>query len=54
MNKSSIKAIDKSILSEQTTLLPNEIIEIENYFYQKIDQSKSCSKKLNMLQLLII
>ena len=48
MNKSSsIKAIDKTILSEQTKLRLSEIIGIENYFYQKIDQRKSCSKKLN-------
>ena len=25
----------------------SEIIEIENYFYQEINQRKSCSKKLN-------
>ena len=55
MNKSSsIKAIDKTILSEQTKLRLSEIIGIENYFYQEIDQRKPCSKKLNMLQLLII
>ena len=48
MNKSgSIRAIDKSILSEQTKLRLSEIIGIENYFYQEIDQRKSCSKKLN-------
>ena len=48
MNKSSsIKAIDKTILSEQTKLRLSEIIGIENYFYQEIDQRKSCSKKLN-------
>ena len=48
MNKSSsIKAIDKTILSEQTKIRLSEIIGIENYFYQEIDQRKSCSKKLN-------
>ena len=48
MNKSSsIKAINKTILSEQTKLRLSEIIGIENYFYQEIDQRKSCSKKLN-------
>ena len=48
MNKSSsIEAIDKTILSEQTKLRLSEIIGIENYFYQEIDQRKSCSKKLN-------
>ena len=48
MNKSSsIKAIDKTILSEQTKIRLSEIIGIENYFYQEIDQRKSYSKKLN-------
>ena len=46
MNKSSsIKAINKTILSEQTKLRLSEIIGIENYFYQETDQRKSCSKK---------
>ena len=50
MNKSSsIKATDKTFLSEQTKLRLSEIIRIENYFQQEIetDQRKSCSKKLN-------
>ena len=48
MNESnSIKAIDKTNLSEQTKFRLSEIIGIENYFYQEIDQRKSCSKKLN-------
>ena len=48
MNKSSsIKAIDKTILSEQTKLRLSEIIGNANYLYQEIDQRKSCSKKLN-------
>ena len=48
MNKSnSIEAIDKTILSEQTKFRLSEIIGIENYFYQEINQRKSCSKKLN-------
>ena len=50
----SIEKIDKTILSEQTKFQLSEIIGIENYFYQEINQRKSCSKKLNMLQLLII
>ena len=41
----SIKAIDKTNLSEQTKF--SEIIGIENYFHQEINQRKSCSKKLN-------
>ena len=48
MNESnSIEATDKTILSEQTKFWLSEIIGIENYFYQKINQRKSCSKKLN-------
>ena len=48
MNKSnSIEAIDKAILSEQTKFRLSEIIGIENYFYQEINQRKSCSKKLS-------
>ena len=48
MNESnSIKAIDKTNLSEQTKFRRSEIIGIENYFYQEINQRKSCSKKLN-------
>ena len=43
----SIKAIDKTILSEQTKSRLSEIIGIENYFYQEINHRKSCSKKLN-------
>ena len=48
MNESnSIEAIDKTILSEQTKFRLSEIIGIEDYFYQEINQRKSCSKKLN-------
>ena len=48
MNESnSIEAIDKTNLSEQTKFQLSEIIGIENYFYQEINQRKSCSKKLN-------
>ena len=48
MNKcDSIEAIDKTILSEQTIFRLIEIIGIENYFYQEINQRKSCSRKLN-------
>ena len=43
----SIEAIDKTILSKQTKFRLSEIIGIENYFYQEINQRKSCSKKLN-------
>ena len=48
MNESnSTEAIEKTILSEQTKFRLSEIIGIENYFYQEINQRKSCSKKLN-------
>ena len=43
----SIKAIDKTVLSEQTKFRLSEIIGIENYFHQEINQRKSCSKKLS-------
>ena len=43
----SIKAIDKINLSEQTKFRLSEVIGIENYFYQEVNQRKSCSKKLN-------
>ena len=48
MNKNnSIKPIDKTNLTEQTKFWLSEIIGIENYFYQEINQRKSCSKKLS-------
>ena len=43
----SLETIDKTALSEQTKLRLSEIFGIENYFYQEINQRKSCSKKLN-------
>ena len=43
----SIEAIDKTILSEQKKFQLSEITGIENYFYQEINQEKSCSKKHN-------
>ena len=39
--------IDKINLSEQTKFRLSEIIGIENYFHQEINQRKSCSKKLS-------
>ena len=39
--------INKINLSEQTKFRLNEIIGIENYFHQEINQRKSYSKKLN-------
>ena len=44
----SLEAIDKTILSEKTKFRLNEIIGIENYFYQEVNQRKSCSRKLNI------
>ena len=38
----SIKAIDKTILSEQTKFRLDEISKIENYFIEEINQRKSC------------
>ena len=37
---------NKINLSEQTKFRLSEIIRIENYFHQEINQRKSCSKKL--------
>ena len=39
--------IDKTKLSDQTKFRLIEIIAIENYFYQEINQQKSYSKKLS-------
>ena len=43
----SIEAIGKTISSEQTKFCLSKIIGVEYYFYQEINQRKSCSKKLN-------
>ena len=42
-----IDAIGKTYLTEQTKFQLSEIIRIENYFHQEINQRKSYSKKLN-------
>ena len=48
MNKyNSIRAVDKTDLSEQTKYQLDEIIKIENYFIEEINQRKSCSQKLS-------
>ena len=39
--------INKINLSEQTKFRLSEIIGIENYFHQEINQRKLCSKKLS-------
>ena len=42
MNESySIEAIDKTILSQENFFWLSEIIRIENYFYQEINQRKT-------------
>ena len=49
MNESnSIKVIDKTNLSEQTKFRLSEIIRIENYFHQEINQRKLRIKKLSI------
>ena len=48
MNQSnSIRAIDKTSLSEQTKFWLDEISKTENYFIEDINQRKSYSQKLN-------
>ena len=48
MNESnSIERIDRTNLTELTKIRLDKITEIENYFYEKINQRKSCSKKLS-------
>ena len=42
-----MNTIIKTNLSEQTKFRLSEIIRIENYFHQGINQRKSCSKKLS-------
>ena len=48
IKNNSLQTIDITILSEQKKFLLSETIGIENYFYQEIDQKKSCSKELNI------
>ena len=40
-------SIEKTTLTKQTKFRLSEIIGIENYFYQDVNQRKSCSRKLN-------
>ena len=47
IKNNSLETIDKTVLSEQAKFRLSEIIGIENYFYQEINQRKSCRKKLN-------
>ena len=39
--------IDRTNLADQTTFRLDEISKIENDFHEKINQRKSCSKKLS-------
>ena len=43
----SIKATDRTDLSEQPKFRLDEISKIDNYFYEEMNQRKSCSIKLN-------
>ena len=43
----SIEAIDRTDLCEQTKFPLDQISKIENYFYEEINQGKSCSKILS-------
>ena len=47
IERNSIEAIDKTVLSEQTKLWLSEVVGIENYLHQEINQRKSCSRKFN-------
>ena len=47
IKNNSLETINKTVLSEQTKFQLNEIIGIENHFYQEINKRKSHSKKLN-------
>ena len=43
----SVKAIDRTSVTEQTKIRLNKITEIKNYFYEEISQRKWYSKKLS-------
>ena len=48
MNESnSIETIDRTNLTKQTKIRLDKITEIENYFYQEINQRKLYGKKLS-------
>ena len=48
MNESnSIETIDRTKLTEETNFHLDEMMKIENYFHEEINQRKSCSKKLS-------
>ena len=45
--RNSIKAIDRTNLTEETKFRLDKICKIENYFHEEINQRKLCSKKLS-------
>ena len=48
MNKSnSIELINRTNLTEQAKFQLNKLSEIENYFFEEVNQRKSYSKKLS-------
>ena len=48
MNESNfIETIDRRNLTELTKTRLDKITEIKNYFHHKINQRKSCSKKIS-------
>ena len=47
MKDNSIETIDRTNLTEQTTFRLDKITKIVNYFYQEINQRKSCCKNLS-------
>ena len=47
IKNNSLETIEKKVLSEQIKFRLSEIIGIENYFYQEINQRKPSSKKFN-------
>ena len=46
MNECNFIETDKTNLADQTKYRLNEIIKIENYFIEEINQRKWCSKKI--------
>ena len=47
LNKGNSIEIDKTNLTDQTKYRLSEITKIGNYFIKKINQRKTCSKKLS-------
>ena len=49
----SIEAFDKINITEQTKFRLSEIIGIENYFYQEMNEKKSSVRKLSKILLFL-